>query len=61
MVADPSSKALKLPAEPESLDMKTNIPIGMPVFKSFWAQMMGPIVFVRRCSEKRSKELDTSA
>lgn len=59
--ANPSSKARKLLVEPESLDMKSNVPMGIPVLSSFWAHMMGPIVLVHRWSEKRSKELIVSA
>lgn len=42
----PSSISKNLAVEPESLDMKAIVPIVMPVFKRFWAVMIGPMVFV---------------
>lgn len=57
----PSSKPRKSAAEPESLDMKINLPTGTPAFINFWAQMIGPTALVCRCSEKASKELNYSA
>lgn len=44
----PSSFSRKFVAEPESLDMKTIVPMGIFVCKSFWAVMIGPMVFVCR-------------
>ena len=44
----PSSKSRKLVADPESLDMKTTVPIEIPVARSFCAVIMGPMVFVVR-------------
>lgn len=57
--AKPSSISRKLPWEPESEDMKVMVPMGMFVCSSFWAQMMGPMVFVWRWKANSSKELGT--
>jgi hypothetical protein len=46
--AHPSSFSRNRLAEPESLDMKTMVPMGMLVCSSFCAVMMGPIVLVWR-------------
>lgn len=54
----PSSNAKNLPAEPESLDMNTIVPTGMPLcISSFWATRIGPIVFVFKWSSKSWKDL----
>lgn len=42
----PSSISRKFCADPESLDMKTIVPMGMFVWSNLWAQIMGPIVLV---------------
>lgn len=56
----PSSNAKNLPAEPESLDMNTMVPTGMPLrISSFCATRIGPMVFVFKWLSKASKELDT--
>lgn len=52
--AKPSSISRKHCAEPESLEMKTMVPMEMFVFRSLWAQMMGPMVLVWRCKAKSS-------
>ena len=46
--SNPSSCAWKSVAEPESLDIKVIVPMGMRVCNSFCAAMVGPIVFVFR-------------
>lgn len=43
--------------EPESLDMKTRDLMGICVPNSFWAVMIGPIVFVCKCVAKSPKDL----
>ena len=53
----PSSKARKSVAQPESLDMKVIVPMGMRVCSSFCAVMMGPTALVLRWLEKFSKDL----
>lgn len=55
--ANPSSISRKLPWDPESLDMKTMVPMGMLVLRSFCAAMMGPMVLVWRWKANSSKEL----
>ncbi|KAK3062545.1 hypothetical protein LTS18_003844, partial [Coniosporium uncinatum] len=44
--ANPSSISRKFVVDPESLDMKVIERVEMFDFSSFWAQMMGPMVFV---------------
>lgn len=56
--ANPSSISRKLPCEPESLDMKTMVPIGMFVFSNFCAVMMGPMVLVCKWKANSSKDLE---
>ena len=46
--ANPSSCSRKADADPESLEMKVIVPIGMPALSNRWAKMIGPIVFVCR-------------
>ena len=54
---DPSSKSRKFVAEPESLEMKTIVPMAMPAARSFCAVMMGPMVFVERWRAKSENDL----
>lgn len=46
-------------AEPESLDMKTMVPIGMLVCSSFCAVIIGPIVLVCKWKANSSKDLES--
>jgi hypothetical protein len=55
--AKPSSISRKFPWDPESLDMKTMVPMGMLVWSNLLAVMMGPIVFVCKWKANSSKEL----
>lgn len=55
--ANPSSISRKFPCDPESLDMKTIVPIGIFVCRSLLAVMMGPMVLVCRWKANSSKEL----
>ena len=56
----PSSNAKNLPAEPESLDMNTMVPIGLLLrISSFCATSIGPMVFVFKWLSKSLKELNT--
>ena len=53
----PSSISRNLCADPESELMKAIVPIGIIVWSSLWAQIMGPIVFVWRWKANSSKDL----
>ena len=55
--AKPSSKSRNSCVEPESLEMNVIAPIGILALSSLWAQMMGPMVLVRRWKAKSSYEL----
>jgi hypothetical protein len=57
---NPSSNSRKLSAEPESLDMKTMVPIGRPVASRRWAVIMGPMVLVWRWWAKLEYEISVA-
>ena len=53
----PSSKALNSAALPESLDINRTVWMRIEVWRSRWATIIGPMVFVRRWSSKSWNEL----